>query len=388
MEETERQGTARITQVFVVLAATFVALLGLRELQGIVAPLLLTVNLFIAAYPIQTWLTQRKVPGPLAQLVLAIVMLFILGLFFYALTWSAIALVQELPAYQGKFTELYHESIKLLASWGLSEEQMLNQLKTINPTNLAGVIQNAIGSVTNFITVLVVIITMIVMMVIDAGTFPARDQALRKHQHLVWLSVADFTGGVRRYWVVTTVFGLIVAAIDVTALVWMGIPLAFVWGVLSFLTNYIPNVGFIIGVIPPALMALLDKGPLEAVIVIAIYSVANFVIQSIIQPKFNGDAVGVTATVSFLSLLLWSYVLGGLGALLALPMTLLLKSLFIDHDPKVRWMNAIISNAPETSDPAGADDLQTPPTPPQIIGPRKQRRRARPTRQSAQSNKR
>ena len=100
-------------------------------------------------------------------------------------------------------------------------------------------------------------------------------------------------------------------------------------------------------------MALLANDPLTALYVVIFYSVINFVIQAVIQPKFNGDAVGVTATVALLSLLLWSSVLGALGALLALPMTLLVKALFIDPDPRLRWLNTLISNDPEgTTEPA------------------------------------
>jgi len=167
----------------------------------------------------------------------------------------------------------------------------------------------------------------------------------------VAVALADFTAGVRRYWVVTSVFGLIVAVLDVIVLLILGVPLALVWGIISFLTNYIPNVGFVIGIIPPALMALLAHGPTSALIVVIAYSVINFIIQSVIQPKFNGDAVGVTALVSFLSLLLWSAVLGPIGALLGLPATLFFKALLIDNDPDVRWFNVFIASEPTSADP-------------------------------------
>ncbi|MDO5712064.1 MAG: AI-2E family transporter, partial [Micrococcales bacterium] len=160
-------------------------------------------------------------------------------------------------------------------------------------------------------------------------------------------ALAGFAHGVRRYWVVSSVFGAAVAALDIAALVWLGVPLALVWGLLSFLTNYIPNIGFVLGIVPPALMALLANGPQTALLVIVSYSVINFIIQSIIQPKFLGNAVGVTATVSLLSLLFWAWVLGPLGALLALPTTLLCKAVLVDLDPRMRWLDAFIASDPE-----------------------------------------
>ena len=83
--------------------------------------------------------------------------------------------------------------------------------------------------------------------------------------------------------------------------------------------------------------------------VIVAYSVLNFVIQAIIQPKFTGESVGVTPLVSFLSLLFWVWVLGWLGALLALPATLLLNALLVDADPKARWVNILIASDPRTA---------------------------------------
>ena len=106
----------------------------------------------------------------------------------------------------------------------------------------------------------------------------------------------------------------------------MGIPAAGLWALLAFVTNYIPNVGFIIGLIPPAILGLLVGGPSLAIAVIAVYCVLNFIIQSVLQPKFVGDAVGLTTTVSFLSLIVWAYILGPIGAILAIPASLLVKA--------------------------------------------------------------
>ncbi|NHB85775.1 AI-2E family transporter [Tessaracoccus sp. HDW20] len=119
---------------------------------------------------------------------------------------------------------------------------------------------------------------------------------------------------------------------------------------LTFITNYIPNIGFVIGLVPPALLALVEKGPGAALTVVVAFSLVNFVLQSLIQPKFTGDAVGITPTVSFISLLVWAWVFGALGALIALPATLTVKALLIDPDPRTRWLNAFISNDAKTAD--------------------------------------
>ena len=120
-------------------------------------------------------------------------------------------------------------------------------------------------------------------------------------------ALAKFAYGTRQYLLVTTVFGFIVAVLDTIALAIMGIPLAITWGLLAFVTNYIPNVGFILGVIPPALLGLLTGGPGLMVAVIVVYCVLNLVIQSIIQPRFIGDAVGLSTTLTFVALVFWAW---------------------------------------------------------------------------------
>jgi len=98
--------------------------------------------------------------------------------------------------------------------------------------------------------------------------------------------------------------------------------------------------------VPPALLGLLDGGPRTMVLVIIAYVAINVVIQSFIQPKFLGDAVGLSTTVTFLSLILWAFVLGPLGALLAIPLSLLTRALLVDSDPGARWTAMLLSGEP------------------------------------------
>ena len=152
------------------------------------------------------------------------------------------------------------------------------------------------------------------------------------------------------------------AALDTTFLWLVGVPLPLLWGLLAFITNYIPNVGFIIGVIPPALLGLLEGGPGLMLGVIVAYSVINFVIQSIIQPKFVSDAVNLSLTATFLSLVFWTFVIGPVGAILAVPLTLLSKALLFDADPSTRWMSSLLDGgpAPEDGDADETASLESP----------------------------
>jgi AI-2 transport protein TqsA len=155
-------------------------------------------------------------------------------------------------------------------------------------------------------------------------------------------ALCRFAGGTRRYLVVTTVFGLGVAVLDGVAVALLGIPLAILWALLAFVTNYIPYVGFWIGVLPPALLALLIGGWRLVAVVLVLYLVVNFVATSLVQPHFVGDAVGLSVTVTFVGLVFWAWLLGPVGAVLAVPLTLLAKALLVDIDPRAGWADALL----------------------------------------------
>ena len=203
---------------------------------------------------------------------------------------------------------------------------------------------------------LLFLLFVVAFMALDAVGFSGRLSRARRQRAEVVGALDTFVHGTRSYLLVSTVFGLIVAAID-TGFLWLvGVPLPLLWGLLAFITNYIPNVGFVIGLVPPALLALLEGGPQLMIIVIVAYSVINFIIQSIIQPKFVSDAVNLSLTLTFLSLVFWTFVIGPLGAVLAIPLTLLAKSLLLDVDPSTRWMSSLLVGGPVPPEEADVDE--------------------------------
>jgi AI-2 transport protein TqsA len=230
-------------------------------------------------------------------------------------------------------------------------EQLKQAASSLNLGKLAGVLGSLLGSVAGLASNLVFLLALLLFLSVETGGAGHRLASIATDRPRITEALGRFAWGTRQYLLVTTVFGLIVAVLDSIALAIMGIPLAVTWGLLSFITNYIPNVGFIIGVVPPALLGLLTGGPHLMVIVIVVYCVLNFVVQSIIQPRFIGDAVGLSVTVTFVALVFWAWLLGPLGAILAIPLTLLVKALLVDIDPRAKWADALLRASAEEPDP-------------------------------------
>ncbi len=346
---TDIQGkNPRLTTILLTCAAAFICLLMIKEFSNFIGPVFFAWNLMIVAYPAYRWLRNKRVPSVIAATCAGVIIFAILIALIWGMVWSVIVMIEELPSYSGKLAEIYQQSIDWLTTMGISEELILEKLKTINPDNIINVLTTVLNSVSGTGGMIVVMVMAMFFIIMDTPGIKERMEMIQDDYPEFSWAMRDFNLGVRRYWVVTSLFGAIVAVLDWAALIALNVPLAGVWMIFSFLTNYIPNIGFVIGLIPPALLALVANGPVSMIIVIIVYWVLNFVAQGIIQPRYSGDAVGVTPTVSFLSLLLWGWALGGLGTLLALPCTLLAKALLIDCDPKARWVNAIIASEPET----------------------------------------
>lgn len=317
----------------------------LNQVAIFIAPVFLGFNLVIAVMPLQQWLLRLKVPRLLAALASMLTVYAFLIALLWSIYWSVQSLVTELPRYSARFNALYTDVMGWLEGFGISPDEALQQLQSaFSPSAIAGAVASLASDAGSALAFLATLFVVIFFLAWDSVGLPERMKRIGVTNPGIVRGVDRFAAGAQRYWVVATLFGLIVSALDLVALWALGVPLALVWAVFAFVTNYIPNVGFVLGVIPPTLMALLANGPLNALLTAILFSVINFVMQSLIQPKVAGDAVGVTPATSFLSLLVWAFALGPIGALLALPATLAVKTLLVDPDPRLAWVSKLITN--------------------------------------------
>ncbi|WP_109773026.1 AI-2E family transporter [Quadrisphaera granulorum] len=344
---------SRSLRLLVAAAAVVVVIAGLRAFSGSIGPAFLALVLVIVVHPLgariqrlgaSPWVPQWVATwtGVAANLV---VVYLIVAALAASLAWAAVELATTLPQYVDQLIELRDEFLAFITGLGFDQAELIRMINSANPYDLLGYAQTLVSGLASGLTDFAFVLLLLFFLVLDAAPFPKLlDQASELHRDAVE-SIRTFASGTRRYLVVSTVFGAIVAVLDVVALVWLGVPLALLWGLVSFVTNYVANIGFLLGVAPPALLALLANGPENALLVIVIYTAINVVIQGLIQPKIVGNAVGLSATLTFLSVVFWGFVLGGLGALLAVPLSLLARAVLIDADPRARWMLPLVAGS-------------------------------------------
>jgi len=337
------------------LAGLVIIGVGLRSTASIVAPVFLVITLVITVAPLRGFLVRHRWPSWLASVVGLLSIYALLLVILGSVVYAVYKLVDTLPQYANAFTRIFNSLLALSTRLGYGQQQITNLASSFQLSSLTGPAQSLLSALSGGASLLILIVTVVIFLAFDAGSMRERIAVIRQTRPHIADGLVNFAVRVRKYWVVTTVFGFAVAILDYVGLLILGVPLALTWGVLAFVTNYIPNIGFVIGVIPPALIALLDGGPGTALAVVIVFTVINVVVQTIIQPRFTGDAVGISATVAFVSLIFWAYLLGALGALLAIPATLFLKSVLVDNSVPASWLNGLISSSPSAETPDRQD---------------------------------
>lgn len=339
----EPRARQRTFTILVGSAAFVVVVAGVMNINGIIGPTFLAICLTVTVHPLRHLVERMGLPAWAGTVACIVAVYAILLLLAGALVLAGARFGQLLTTYQDEFQRWLVDVKSLLNTWGVQQSDLDQIFKHFDIRSLAPYVADAVSSATTVTGNLLLILVLLLFMALDGSVLPRLARRVPERHRSTVDALADFASGTRRYFVVATVFGLIVAVGDVILLYALGVPEPWLWGVLSLITGYIPNIGFVLGLVPPAMLALFDSGWQTALWVVVGYCVINFVVQSVFQPKIVGDAVGLSATISMLSLIFWTVVLGAWGAILAIPATLLVKKLLVDRDPDAVWMSPILA---------------------------------------------
>ena len=329
-------------------AGTFLVIWGLHASAGLLAPLLLAFVLTVTVHPLPGWLAGKGVSRKLAVFLSVVVADGILIGLAVAVALSLGQLVTVLPQYSAEWTDLVDGLKSTLTSLGVGPDQAQAALQSVDISAVVGAVADLFHSALNAVGAFVLVLATTMFMCVDGAGLPKRLAASGEASAL-GTALADFARNTRSYLVVTTVFGLDRRRHRRRSPVAAGGAAAAAVGAAVVHHELHPQHRLPDRALPPTLLALLVGGPGLAIAVIVIYSVANMVLQSLVQPVFVGDAVGLSITVSFLSVFVWAAILGPLGAVLAVPLSLFVYALVLGQDPDRRWARALVSQ-PEVAE--------------------------------------
>lgn len=310
-------------------ACVVVLLAGARAVANLLNPVLLAGFLALLLQPVLHKM-QRLGGFAVFIIVLAVVLSGLALVGFVGVSLRQVAL--ELPAYRTQLDALIASVIDQFSARGIDAAAYVQSALTgpaVGRTvlGISGAIAGGFGTI---------VLTLFVFAFMLPGMWEVERRASREaHDHSRLAErFLRFSKSIQGYMGVRTVLGLVAAILNYILLLILGVDYALLWGVFSFLFSFVPNIGFVLSMIPPMLLALLETGWVNALIVFIGYQVVNTVIDNVIGPRFIGRQMNISALLSFLSVLFWAWVLGPIGAILSVPLTVLIRDMvFADGEP-------------------------------------------------------
>ena len=318
--------------------------------ESIVVPFLLSIFIAIISAPPLFWLERKGLPRWLAMLVVIGVIIAV-GVGMTALAGTSIREFSgDLPEYKTRVNALAVHVFEWLRARGVSvsTDDYASYFEPGAAIQLVADLLNGLGGIlaNSFLIFLTV-----VFILFETSSFPRKFRAVAADPDHALDRFAVFSEKVQRYLVIKTTASLGTGIAIGLWLTVLGVDNPLLWALLAFLLNYVPNIGSILAAAPAVLFAAVQLGPGAALWSAAGYLVVNVLVGSVIEPRFMGRGLGLSALVVFLSLVFWGWVLGPVGMFLSVPLTMMIK-IALDSRPDTHWIAVLLG--PEG---AAADEL-------------------------------
>ncbi len=308
------------TAAFVVIAA------GIRVAAEVLNSILLAMLLTVTVVPAFDALRRKGVPKGLAVMLTTLLLAGVLMVLLAALGLSGTRLIQVLPHYQERALSLRNELQGLLVAWGIEPERIFS-FELVDPNRLLGLAAAFLSGLGQVLSQALLLILIVAFFLAERGV---RDQTFRPGGR-----TARVARDVRQYLLLTALAGLGFSVLVYLLMLAVGTDLPLVWAVLAFIMSFVPNVGIILSVVPPVILTLLELSWQRALVVLGGFLVLNFVVDNVVKPRFMQSGLDVPPLVGLLSLVIWAYLLGPIGTLLAVPLTIAVRRVLEDADVTV-----------------------------------------------------
>ncbi|MEC8442683.1 MAG: AI-2E family transporter [Pseudomonadota bacterium] len=335
------QSDARVTgNVLLMAAACVVVIAGVKSAASILIPFLLAVFIAILSAPVMRWLTRHRVPEIVAVLLILVGFLLFGTLLATFVGRTINAFYQDVPLYETKLQALVDQSVAWVQAKGIDvSDNVLREY--VNPGAVMKMVANVFNGLGGVLANTFLILFTVIFILLEATGFPAKLRQALGDKTQALKHFARFSQLVQKYLVIKTLVSLMTGTTIGIALWIIGVDYAAMWALVAFLLNYIPNIGSIIAAVPAVLVALIQLGVGEAAITAAVYVFANTFFGNIVEPKMMGRTLGLSTLVVFLSLVFWGWVLGPVGMLLSIPLTMVVKIAF-EVNERSRWVATLL----------------------------------------------
>lgn len=345
-------GEPRLREVtsrpFLIAASLVILVAGLKAGAALIVPFLVALFLALLSLPVLRWLVERGARPSLAALLTVLAVIAVLAVFGFLVSGAAIGFADAVPVYLELLFNKARSALETLSAQGivLSEWVAIERLDPAPLMDMAGgIVRGTVKGVASGFSYTILVLLTTIFLLAEATGFPAKLGLAFGGREYDTRRFIRVTHEIQRYLGLKT---LTSAATGLLIGVWVaivGVEFALFWGLLAFVLNYIPIIGSIVASIPAILLTLVQYGTGRALAVAAGYLVVNIVIGNIVEPQLMGRRFGMSTLVVFLALGFWGWVWGPIGALLSVPLTMMLK-IALEHTPNLRWIAVLLGPGP------------------------------------------
>lgn len=337
------QYSSPISRTLIVLAAFVIVVAGMRASSDLLVPFFLSLFIAIISSPLVSWLNARGIPA-VFSILLVIVSIVVFASGIGAIVGTSINDFRgDLPQYQERLLLLSDNWLQKLDAMGISIAR--EQWREIfNPSIALTMVGNVISSFGSLMTNGFLILLTVSFILAEGLDFPDKIKYAIKDGGETLKALDHFTSSVNKYIALKTIISLATGLLIMLCLLLLGIDYAILWGLIAFLLNFVPSLGSLIASVPTIIFALVQYGMSYALITAVIYVAVNTLVGSILEPRFMGKNLNLSPLIVFLSLVFWGWVLGPVGMLLSVPLTITVK-IALESFNESRWIAIILGGA-------------------------------------------
>ena len=325
------------------LASIFIIISGIQNLAFILNPILLSLVITIALIPVPGWFARRGVPGWLSLVLTFVIVLGFIGLVLLLVFFGLARLTDALPSLQAGVATNGQELIDMPSTvFGYRLEEIREAATAfLTSERLTGLATRSLGILFTTVSQAFLVMLIFAFMLSAALSLPSSARLGLTAESPLVQQAAALTADVRRYVTLTTGLNLAAAVGNTILLLLLGVGPAVLWGLLSWFMGYIPAVGFWVAMLPPLALAFVEHGFTGALVVFIGYTLINGTVENLVKPRRMGRGLKISPVVVVISLFIWGWLLGIVGAILSTPLTLLILSV-LELFEGTRWIALLL----------------------------------------------
>ncbi|HDT2305611.1 TPA: AI-2E family transporter [Citrobacter braakii] len=311
-------------KIVIMLGMLVIILSGIRVAADIIVPFILALFIAVVLNPVVQRMVKLRIPRVIAVSLLIVIIVMLMVLLLAYLGTSLNELARTLPQYRSSLVI----PLKNLEPWlqragiGVSVDELV---KYIDPNAAMTLVTNLLAQLSNAMSSIFLLLLTVVFMLLEVPQLPNKLKQMMSRPIEGMAAIQRAIDSVSHYLVLKTAISIVTGLVAWGMLAALDVRFAFVWGLLAFALNYIPNIGSVLAAIPPIAQVLVFSGLYNALVVFAGYLVINLVFGNILEPRIMGRGLGLSTLVVFLSLIFWGWLLGPVGMLLSVPLTIIVK---------------------------------------------------------------